>query len=113
MAKQAQVARRAHWQQIIERQQASGLSIQRFCQRENLATASFFDWKRKLRQQGPTPQASAATTVNFAPVRIVPDASAAMPAGSIEIVLGRDRRIRLVGPVDRTTLADVLAVLEG
>ena len=51
--------------------------------------------------------------MSFAAVRVVPEASAAMPTGTIEIVLGRDRRIRLAGPVDKTTLADVLAVLEG
>lgn len=113
MAKQTQATRRAHWQQIIERQQASGLSIHRFCQQESLATATFFEWKRKFRQASPAPEAPAAAAVNFATVRVVPEASAAMPVGTIEIVLGRDRRICLAGPVDRTTLADVLAVLEG
>ena len=114
MAKQTRgIAARVLAGQIIQRQQASGLSIQRFCRRENLATATFFEWKRKFRQASPAPEASAAAAVNFAAVRVVPEASAAMPAGTIEIVLGRDRRIRLAGPVDRTTLADVLAVLEG
>lgn len=113
MAERMQGARRAHWQQIIERQQASGLSIQRFCQQESLATATFFEWKRRFRQASPAAEASTAAAVKFAPVRIVPDVPAAMAAGTIEIVLGGPRRIRLVGPVDRTTLADVLAVLEG
>lgn len=113
MAKQTRGSRREHWQQVIQRQQASGLPIQRFCQREHLAAATFFDWKRKIRQEQAASPAFTPATVNFAPVRIVPDASAAMPVGSIEIVLGRDRRIRLAGPVDKTALADVLAVLEG
>ena len=42
MAKQTRASRREYWQQIIQRQQASGLSIQRFCRREHLATATFF-----------------------------------------------------------------------
>ncbi len=113
MAKQTRASRREYWQQTIQRQQASGLSIQRFCRRENLATATFFHWKRNLRQGRRVRQASAATAVKFAAVRVVPEASASTPPGTIEIVLGRDRRIRLAGPVDRTTLADVLAVLEG
>lgn len=113
MAKQTRASRREYWQQIIQRQQASGLSIQRFCQRENLATATFFQWKRRLRQASSAPEASSAAVVNFAAVRVVPEASTAMPVGTIEIVLGRDRRIRLAGPVDRTTLTDVLAMLEG
>lgn len=113
MAKQTRASRREYWQQILQRQQASGLSIQRFCQQESLATATFFEWKRKFRQASCAPEASVAAAVHFAAVRVVPEASAAMPAGTLEIVLGRDRRIRLAGPVDRTTLADVLAVLEG
>ena len=113
MAKQTRASRREYWQQTLQQQQASGLSIQQFCRREHLATATFFQWKRRVRQASPAPEASAAAAVNFAVVRVVPEASAAMPAGTIEIVLGRDRRIRLAGPVDRTTLADVLAVLEG
>jgi hypothetical protein len=113
MAKQTRASRREYWQQTIQRQQASGLSIQRFCRREHLATATFFQWKRRFRQASPGPEASEAAAVNFAAVRIVPEASAATPTGTIEIVLGRDRRIRLAGPLDKATLADVLAVLEG
>lgn len=113
MAKQTQASRQEYWQQTIQRQQASGLSIQRFCRQEHLATATFFQWKRKFRQASPAAEASVAATVHFAAVRVVPEASAAMPAGTLEIVLGGNRRIRLAGPVDRTTLADVLAVLEG
>lgn len=113
MAKQTRASRREYWQQIIQRQQASGLSIQRFCRREDLATATFFEWKRKFRQARPASEASAAAAVSFAAVRVVPEASTATPAGTIEIVLSADRRVRLAGPVDRATLAAVLAVLEG
>jgi len=113
MAKQTRASRREYWGQIIQRQRASGLSIQRFCRREKLAAPTFFAWKRKFGQARPDPRASAAAAVNFATVRVVPEASAAACTGTIEIVLGRDRRVRLNGPVDKTTLADVLAVLEG
>jgi hypothetical protein len=113
MAKQTRASRREYWQQILQRQQASGLSIQRFCQQESLATATFFEWKRKFRQARPAGQASVAAAVHFAAVRVVPEAPAATPTGTLEIVLPGDRRIRLSGRVDRATLADVLAVLEG
>lgn len=113
MAEQTKEARWEYWRDVIQRQQASGLSIQRFCQREDLATASFFDWKRKLRQQRSAGPAAEAAAVNFATVRVVPEPPGRLPAGTIEIVLGRDRRVRLAGPVDKRTLTDVLAVLEG
>lgn len=113
MARRTRASRREHWERIIRRQQASGLSIQRFCRQEHLACATFFHWKRRLRPAHPGAQASAFPAVNFAAVQVVPELPGRLPAGTIEIVLGRDRRIRLAGPVDKTTLAEVLAVLEG
>ena len=41
------------WQQRIERQHASGLSIAEFCRRENVPRQGFQSWKRKLRQTAP------------------------------------------------------------
>ena len=39
----------SQWQQLVEQQQASGLSATRFCQDNNLAYASFCHWRRRLR----------------------------------------------------------------
>lgn len=111
MHTQPKASRREFWQQVLARQQASGLSIQRFCQRERLAAATFFQWKRRLRREGSPP--APAEAVGFAPVRIVAESAGDRPAGTIEIVLAGQRRIRLSGRVDQATLADVLAVLEG
>jgi transposase-like protein len=36
------------WQQRMERQRASGLSIAEFCRRENLSPHNFHVWRRKL-----------------------------------------------------------------
>jgi transposase-like protein len=113
MTKQTRASRRGYWQRIIQRQQASGLSIQRFCRRENLAMATFYHWKRRFREASAASEASATPAVRFAAVRVVPEASAAIHAGTIEIVLPGDRRVRLAGPVDRVVLGDVLAALEG
>lgn len=37
------------WQQRIERQYASGLSVAEFCRQEHLSPHGFYVWKRKLR----------------------------------------------------------------
>lgn len=37
------------WQQRIERQRASGLSVAEFCRQEHLSPHGFYVWKRKLR----------------------------------------------------------------
>ena len=36
------------WQEVVRRQQASGLSIAQFCRQEGLAQASFYNWRKKL-----------------------------------------------------------------
>jgi len=51
MAKKASHEREQFWQELIQRQPASGLSIARFCQQSGVSANSFFAWKRRLRPQ--------------------------------------------------------------
>ncbi|HDK37667.1 MAG TPA: IS66 family insertion sequence hypothetical protein [Thiolapillus brandeum] len=46
----------SEWQQLIEAQQASGLSQKAFCQENGIARATFGYWKRKLKQEQPVVQ---------------------------------------------------------
>lgn len=48
----------------------------------------------------------------FVPVTVAAQSPAHGRKGRIEIVLANDRRVRVVGAVDRRMLADVLSVLE-
>ncbi len=50
MAKTSIADRRRYWRETIERQQASGQSIVRFCAKEGLSPGSFHAWKRRLRR---------------------------------------------------------------
>jgi len=113
MAKQTRASRREYWQQVVQRQKTSGLSIQGFCRREQLAMATFYAWNRRLGQERGGPHPIERPAIGFAPVRIMAEPGGLTPAGTIEIMLGQDRRIRLSGRVDPMTLAEVLAVLEG
>ncbi len=101
----ARRSRREFWQGVLARQAGSGLSIKSFCERERLSDQSYFLWKRKFRDE----PGSAEKGMTFAPVTVVPRASAG--AGGLEIVLPGDRRVMVHAPVDRQALADVLAVL--
>jgi hypothetical protein len=38
---------------LIESQRASGLSIAEFCRRKDVSQASFFQWRKKLRESSP------------------------------------------------------------
>lgn len=61
-------------------------------------------WRRRLAGRSSENSATA-----FVPVHVTDDGVAA--GGGIEIVLAGERRVHLIGPVDRQALADVLAVL--
>jgi len=52
----------AEWRQVIARFAASGLSIARFCQREEIAKSSFARWRQQV---GGEPQRGAATFVEL------------------------------------------------
>ena len=97
------------WRRMVGRQARSGLSIRAWCREHDLHEHAFYWWRvrlaragRKIRSRRPA----------FVPVR-VSSQGVSGTEGQIEIVLSGDRRVRVSGPVDRETLAEVLAVLEG
>jgi len=91
------------WREIIERQQASGLSVGAFCHRDSIAESSFFAWKRRL---DASPPATA-----FIEAKVV-QAPAPRPAGGIEVRLRGGRRVRVRRGFDPALLAEVVAALE-
>ena len=98
------------WRRIILRQQRSGLSIAEYCRRHEVPPASFFAWKRRLRQE-----AVLAPLPAFVPVRATPaePPSSLQPVhGAIELRLGRGRRLLLCPGFDPGTLRQALAILE-
>jgi transposase len=92
------------WRQYLRHWQASGLSVQAFCDRRGLTAATFYAWRRELRRRD-----AACTT--FVPVHVAPDQVPAQTAG-IEVVLGGGRRLRIGPGFDPATLRQLLAVLE-
>jgi hypothetical protein len=112
------VTKEQFWREQIAGQPGSGLSIRGYCRRRRLRESAFYFWRKELARRG----VSTARQAAFVPVRITGEASSADSdgrqaeggsRGRIEIVLGNGPRIRLLGPVDRQSLGDVLAVLEG
>ncbi|MFN0136458.1 MAG: IS66 family insertion sequence element accessory protein TnpA [Phycisphaerae bacterium] len=112
------------WRNTIDGHARGGLSVREWCRRSALTESAFYWWRRELAQRG-TPGIGPM----FVPVRSIDDtpspsntpARAARPSGNttfapaesdyraaarIEILLPGPRRVRLIGPVDRQTLAD-------
>jgi hypothetical protein len=103
----------AFWRRVIHGQPRCGLSIRAWCAHRQVRESSFFWWRRELARRE-------AVRAALSPVRITPDSSMDEAAdgspgngsrGSIEILWPNQRRVRVVGPVDRQALADVLAVM--
>ncbi len=106
MARSGSTDRQRYWREAIERQQASGQSIVRFCSEEGLAPASFHAWKRRLRPQRGTRRTS--VKPSLVPVEIVNDSAAA--AGRLEIQWPGGVVLRVQG-CDGQTVASVVAAL--
>ena len=106
MAKPRSSDRQRYWREVIERQQASGQSIVRFCSQEGLASASFHAWKRRLRPQRGTRRTSVKQAL--VPVEIVDDSASAV--GRLEIQWPGGVVLRVQG-CHGQTVASVVAAL--
>ena len=93
------------WRRLIRGQTGSGMSIRGWCRQHSVQEASFYWWRRRLAEGG----AVAAGPV-FVPVQLT-ESSASNAEPEIEILLAHEPRVRVRGPVNRQTLADVLAIL--
>ena len=90
------------WGEVLQRFELSGMTVTEFCAAEGCSAASFYQWKRRLRQQAP---------VAFTELMVVPSASASHHS-VIEIELPSCVRVKLQGPVDSRQLRTVLDCLE-
>jgi hypothetical protein len=107
-----------YWRQHIQRCQSSRLSVRDYCDRFGLSQASFYLWKRTLRQRGllldtrPNGARSSRTQAPQAP-RFVPVAVAGLDAaaGGIELVLPGGCTVRVPAGFDAPCLRQLLAIL--
>ncbi len=97
---------------IVEETFINGTSIAAVARRHDVNSNLLFNWRR-LYQQGLLEQSREPATAKMLAVRIEPDVVEPTPAVpcEIEIDLPGDVCVRVRGPVDVRTLADVLAVL--
>ena len=120
------VTKEQYWREQLAGQPGSGLSVRAYCRRHRLRESAFYFWRKELARRG----VSVEPGPTFVPVYLSEDLAGrdatatergdegALSAGRriggcIEIVLSGGRQVRLHGPVDRSSLIDVLAVLEG
>ena len=94
----------AAWRQRLRQQAQSGLSVRAWCRQQDTRESAFYWWRTQLARRD-------RVAPTFVPVHVTAESATVAATGRIEIVLAGDRRVHVVGPVNRQALADVLAVL--
>ena len=95
----------ARWRRVVEGHPGSGLSIRAYCAQRGVREHGFYWWRSKLARRDADHPAA------FVPVTVTAETPVPTPIGQVEIILPGDQRVRVIAPVDRQMLADVLAVL--
>ena len=113
MALRPDVSKQDRWLQIILHWRRSQFSIREFCRRHDVSEASFFSWRRVLRQRGLLDEPMPSKTAVDAPAFVQVAASDAEPGGSpIELVLTQRRLLRVRPGFDADMLLELVRLLE-
>ncbi len=113
MARGRRAERERYWRSVIERQQASGLSVAEFCRRNDVADALFYRWRRKLAElderEGPSQEAqeNGGAVAQFVPIEISPPPA----AEGFEIVRPDGLRILVPARFEADALRELLLAI--
>ncbi len=118
MASWRRAERERYWRSVIERQQASGLSVAEFCRRNDVADALFYRWRRKLAElderEGPSQEAQEngrgsrpEAVAQFVPIEISPPPA----AEGFEIVRPDGLRILVPARFEADALRELLLAI--
>ena len=97
MGKQSEV--REGWKQRVAGQEQSGLCVRAYCKQQGLGEHSFYQWRKRLRTEGP---------VSFALVQ-TKALRAEKESQMLELALNGGERLRI--PCEETALELVLRVV--
>lgn len=117
MARQPDASKQQRWLDLMRHWQQSPLSVRAFCARYGVTQASFYFWRRVLRERGllhPTRPRARPTPPTPAPaafVKLTVDAHAPGTT-AVEVVLNDRRRLRVPPGFDPTTLLQLVRLLE-
>jgi transposase-like protein len=101
-------ARREGWTRIVERAEASGLSIRQFCAKHDVEEGQFYYWRKRLELEAAERQSPASAKPGFV---LVEQAPAEAEAPVLELIVDRGWRLRIPLGVEPAALQVVLAEL--
>lgn len=120
MARTASGTAAKRWQELLDRWRSSGLSVRRFCEREQVSEPSFYLWRKRLQAVTEREPGLGVNAPLFVPVRVVDEGPRTFPslthktddpaiaARHVEIVLPSGVMIRIAAHTDEERLRHVL-----
>src|SRR5258708_808653 len=113
MAQRPDFAKQERWLELIRCWQRSQITVREFCERHHVSEASFFSWRRVLRERGLLDEATPSKTAVPTPAFIKLATLDAKPCVSpIELVLNHQRLLRLRPGFDADMLLELVRLLE-
>jgi transposase-like protein len=113
MAQRPDPAKQARWLQLIRRWQRSQPAVREFCEHHQISEASFYSWRRVLRQRGlldePMTTKAAADAPAFVELAL-PDSEPGV--SPIELVVNQRRLLRVRPGFDADLLLQLVRLLE-
>ncbi len=106
MTRRLDVQKRRQWEQRLERHRASGLTIGRFCEEEQVSVNTFYYWAKRLGASSRKPRTTPAEKVSEGRRPPVRQAAAPDLAANAAVV-----RFRLNAAVEVSVPADCLEVI--
>jgi len=103
-------SRAAYWQEHISQWSESGLTQAEYCRRNKISAAAFHWWKRQFRKKSKA-QKNPSASMQFVEVHGVPPTHAGR-GETYEVVLSRDRVIRVGRDFDSDVLKRLIAAVE-
>ena len=105
MGHRVDLAKQAKWLATVQRWQRSGLSVRAFCRQQQVNEASFYDWRRALRERGLLEERMPAFVRVSTPLVESAD-------NAIEVVLPQGRSLRVRAGFDADALLQLVRLLE-
>jgi transposase len=97
-----------YWRQVLRRWRQSGLSVRRFCTREDIAEPTFYFWRAEIARRD---QPAAEAPPPFVPIHVRPEVAPA-PGPFLDVLLRNGRVVRVAPGFDPALLRQLLAVAE-
>jgi hypothetical protein len=99
----------AEWRSLVAQWEQSGEKVSEFCRSRKVTASRFWAWRKRISQE---PKSRRSNPPAFFLAEIQGNESGADPGAWLEVCLGGNRRLRILGSFDAAALRAVVEALE-